>query len=63
MSSCPGSSEGHVCRNGYYLGSTADYVCLLCGAELEAGEMDPRPTEGRSPFQRAAGGRRRRPIR
>ena len=30
----------HVYRKGYYLGSTADYVCVLCGEEASAAAVD-----------------------
>jgi transposase-like protein len=61
MSSCPGGRAGHVCRKGYYLGSTADYVCVLCGAEFGEDDMDPAPTGARSPFHDPVRRRRRRP--
>jgi len=40
------SPEDHVYRNGYYMGSDADFVCLICGQAATAAELDDGPTYG-----------------
>jgi hypothetical protein len=34
----------HVYKKGYYLGSDADFVCFICGAEASTAELDDEPS-------------------
>lgn len=37
----------HFYRKGYYLGSGADYRCVLCGDEVSAADIAPLEQDGR----------------
>lgn len=37
----------HFYRKGYYLGSDADFCCMLCGHEASSEEVAPPSSEAR----------------
>jgi len=38
--------EDHVYRNGYYIGSDAEFACLIRGQAATGAELDDEPTVG-----------------
>jgi hypothetical protein len=43
MNSMHHNRDDHVFRKGYYMGSAAVYVCVVCGAEALPEELDDAP--------------------